>query len=79
MYKWYLPTLSEIIQAGESQVIQSTRSHQPSEQAEQQWYGAIAALNTLLGQCQSPPPKDDLDNLEPGLGPDDEANTAIKG
>ncbi|MEM9216915.1 MAG: histidine kinase dimerization/phospho-acceptor domain-containing protein [Cyanobacteria bacterium P01_F01_bin.150] len=51
MYKWYLPTLSEIIQCAESDLVQHIRGEHPSNQSEQQWYGAIAALNTLLPQC----------------------------
>lgn len=51
MYKWYLPTLSEIIQADESDIIQKTRTHRQADQGEKQWYGAIAALNALLSSA----------------------------
>ena len=80
MYKWHLPTLSEIIQSGESAVIQATRSKRPSEQAEQQWYGAIAALNTLLTQCQSSDgPQDFEDHAFDPFGLDQQPNIAIQG
>lgn len=49
MYKWYLPTLSEIIALAEPDWVAS--SGFPAEQqikAERQWSGAIAALNQLL-------------------------------
>ncbi|NET09433.1 MAG: hypothetical protein F6K16_32950, partial [Symploca sp. SIO2B6] len=48
MYKWYLPTLSEIIQSTESSVVQHARQQRSHHSDEQGWYGAIAALNTLL-------------------------------
>ena len=89
MYKWYLPTLSEIIQSDESDVIQATRRKHPSEHAEQQWYGAIAALNTLLTRPQSvTSPHEILEapsasGLEPNLETNPEApkstNDDIKG
>lgn len=54
MYKWYLPTLSEIIALSESgQQAQGNPLRFPTEQrvrAEREWRGAIAALNQLLQQ-----------------------------
>jgi hypothetical protein len=49
VYKWYLPTLSEVISLGEP--IQGRRPGFPAQQrvkAEREWSGAIAALNALL-------------------------------
>lgn len=49
MYKWYLPTLSEIIALGEPIGLGEGRS--PAQQqlrAEREWNGAIAALKQLL-------------------------------
>jgi signal transduction histidine kinase len=51
VYKWYLPTLSEIVALSEP--IQVSRVGFPAQQrvkAEREWSGAIAALNTLLQQ-----------------------------
>lgn len=61
VYKWYVPTLSEIIALGEQAAGrfagQDWESLLPeSEQrrlwAERQWYGAIAAFNALLAMLQ---------------------------
>lgn len=51
MYKWYLPTLSEIITLTEPD--QSRLAGFPAQQqvrAEREWTGAVAALNQLLQQ-----------------------------
>lgn len=51
MYKWYLPTLSEVISLSEPS--QANRPGFPAQQrvkAEREWSGAIAALNSLLQQ-----------------------------
>jgi len=51
VYKWYLPTLSEIITLAEPDPV--LPSGFPAEQqikAERQWSGAVAALNQLLQQ-----------------------------
>ena len=53
MYKWYLPTLGEILQSEESNAVRQTRRQHSPSHAERQWYGAIAALNTLLIQDQA--------------------------
>ncbi|MDX2217093.1 MAG: HAMP domain-containing sensor histidine kinase [Oculatellaceae cyanobacterium bins.114] len=56
MYKWYLPTLSEVIAL--SGTVQGRRVGSPTQQqvrAEREWYGAIAALNVLLQQLQHSP------------------------
>ncbi|WNZ26397.1 HAMP domain-containing histidine kinase [Leptolyngbya sp. NK1-12] len=58
MYKWYLPTLSEILSLSgleqNQHPIQDNQSHQfPAQQrlkAEREWAGAVAALNGLLQQ-----------------------------
>ena len=48
MYKWYLPTLSEIIRSGLSSA-DSRRQHvRTVVEAEQSWKRAIASLNTVL-------------------------------
>ncbi len=55
MYKWYLPTLSEILAVGESE--RMFRSGFPAQQrvrAEREWCGAIAALHVLLQQMLEP-------------------------
>lgn len=85
MYKWYLPTLSEIIRTSESEVLQSTRTRCPRAQAEQEWYGAIAALDVLLQTVQSPPQEDLCHQPTPPPTPHGEAevcaevNASIKG
>ena len=52
MYKWYLPTLSEIINLGALLPEKSDLGFQsPAQQrlrAEREWSGAIAALKQLL-------------------------------
>ncbi|HEY9656838.1 MAG TPA: hypothetical protein V6C65_00130, partial [Allocoleopsis sp.] len=51
MYKWYLPTLSEIITLTEPD--QSRLASFPAQQqvrAEREWTGAVAALSQLLQQ-----------------------------
>lgn len=50
-YKWYLPTLTEILVLSQP-VTQKTQSiAQQRVRAEQEWCGAIAALNQLLQQA----------------------------
>jgi signal transduction histidine kinase len=49
VYKWYLPTLSEVVALSAS--VQGRRVGSPTQQrvrAEREWCGAIAALNVLL-------------------------------
>lgn len=51
MYKWYLPTLSEIVAVTEPDQLRPFRF--PAQQrvrAEQEWSGAVSALNQLLSQ-----------------------------
>lgn len=51
MYKWYLPTLSEIIAVSEpNQEIRFGSTGERRVRAEREWQGAIAALNALLQQ-----------------------------
>lgn len=51
MYKWYLPTFSEVIALSEPDQAKWTGSlAQQRVRAERQWCGAIAALNQLLQQ-----------------------------
>lgn len=49
MYKWYLPTVSEVL-APEEPVREQISFAARRLQAEREWYGAIAALNVLLQQ-----------------------------
>lgn len=49
MYKWYLPTLSEMIALGDpGQHTTHCSPEQRQLRSEREWSGAIAALNTLL-------------------------------
>lgn len=54
MYKWYLPTLSEVV-AREEQTRQPGFAAQQRVRAEREWTGAIAALHLLLHQSLNPP------------------------
>lgn len=53
MYKWYLPTLSELIEQSERLSISVTPVLQQQLQAERRWYGAIAALHVLLQEADT--------------------------
>ena len=53
MYKWYLPTLGEILALSQPIPDQDQPSRSPAQQrvrAEREWSGAIAALNRLLNE-----------------------------
>jgi signal transduction histidine kinase len=50
VYKWYLPTLSEILALHEPQLQQPRFLAQQRLKAEREWFGAVAALNQLLQQ-----------------------------
>jgi hypothetical protein len=50
VYKWYLPTLSEIIGQSELAPVLAGSLAQQRLIAERHWSGAVAALNTLLQQ-----------------------------
>jgi nitrogen-specific signal transduction histidine kinase len=52
VYKWYLPTFSEILALSELEPSSRPRSAaQQRVKAEREWFGAIAALNQLLQQA----------------------------
>ncbi|MBW4515394.1 MAG: HAMP domain-containing histidine kinase [Timaviella obliquedivisa GSE-PSE-MK23-08B] len=52
MYKWYLPTFSEILALDKPNLSSRPRSvAQRRVKAEREWFGAIAALNQLLQQA----------------------------
>ncbi|MBD2092887.1 HAMP domain-containing histidine kinase [Microcoleus sp. FACHB-1515] len=53
MYKWYLPTLSELIEQSEPLSIAVKPALQQQVQAERRWYSAIAALHILLQETQA--------------------------
>lgn len=52
MYKWYLPTLSELIEQSEPLSIAVKPALEQQVQAERRWYSAIAALHILLQETQ---------------------------
>jgi signal transduction histidine kinase len=79
VYKWYLPTLSEILSLSESdgdqRSLQGNRQRQfPAQQrlkAEREWAGAVAALNGLLQQgveSESPTLNSSTQGTPPVLG-----------
>lgn len=55
MYKWYLPTLSEVLAPIEIDRGEGMFAAQQRLQAEREWCGAIAALNKLLHARLQPP------------------------
>ena len=52
MYKWYLPTLSELIEQSEPLSIAVQPALAQQVQAERRWYSAIAALHLLLQETE---------------------------
>jgi signal transduction histidine kinase len=66
VYKWYLPTLSEVIAF--SELMQESKAGSPTKgyiRAEREWSGAIAALNQLFQQSELQQP--DLADLPTDL------------
>lgn len=53
VYKWYLPTISELIEQSEPLSIAVQPALQQQVQAERRWYSAIAALQILLQETQA--------------------------